>query len=102
MSKFKNIFVAVIILTLSISAFGQESQGKNYYKVIFPEIDQFQLKEVLPACMDIFNSIGENKAEPNILYFRTDKEVTAEFLRKELDKKGFDFKVELKLIEDER
>lgn len=100
MKKLQLLFVALLLAVSS--AFAQtEGNEPTYYKVTFLEIDQFQLKEMVPVCSEIFNALAENKGEPDVLYFRSNETFTQESLQEIFTEKKVSYNFELKIILDE-
>lgn len=95
------VFLFVTVLSINVSAQADEN-APTYYKITFLDIDEFQLKEMVPVCTDIFQANAENKGEPNVLYFDSELEISEELLKEKLEEKNIDYKFNLKEANDER
>lgn len=101
MKKVKLLLAFLMLSVLSINA-QTNTNEPTYYKVTFLDIDQFQLKEMVPVCGEIFDAIASNKGEPDVLYFNSTVQITKEILRKKLDDKSVNYQFKLEIIEDEK
>lgn len=104
MKNIKIMFVFVALLAFSNSQAQDTQKSSNseiHYKVIFPDIDQFQLKEMVPICSELFQAPAGSKGGPvQALYFETTVEVTAEMLKAKLLENNYTFKFNLIVLND--
>lgn len=71
------------------------------YKVILQDIDQYQLKKLLPICNDVFQSNGNIKGdEIHIIYFESSVDVTSDLLKKELLDNNYTFNFTLLVMNE--
>lgn len=96
MKKIKLIFGFLLFSMFTTHAQSTVNENNNY-KITFLEIDQFQLKELVPVCTVIFDAPAGNKGEPDVLYFNSSLDITKDKLKQELAKKNitYDFKIEV-------
>lgn len=101
MKTIKLLFAFLLISIVGIQA--QTTNGEpTYYKITFLEIDQFQLKEMVPVCSEIFDTPAENKGEPNVLYFNSTKDINENQLKEKLVEKNINHIFELKIISNDK
>ena len=104
MKNIKFLLLLLCLITLP-NVHAQDIQettnNKAHYKVIFPDIDQYQLKKILPICNNLFQSNGNIKGdEIHIIYFTSAVNITSEMLEKELLDNNYTFKFTLLILND--
>lgn len=107
MRTFQLFFVFIFLFSLSLKAQNTDKKPSSKepisYKLTFININQYQLKEMVPFCMEVFESAPINKAEePLTLYFNSNVKVTDEILKDELLKNNVTHRFNLKIIKDEQ
>lgn len=100
----KTILLLPLIIFSIISSFSlaQDSSENSitHYKITFPEIDQFQLKTLVPTCENIFQSKVINKGDAQILYFNSPIKVSENKIKTALKENNFDYKFILEVVDD--
>lgn len=101
MKTIKLLFAFLLISIVGIQA--QTTSGEpTYYKITFLEINEFQLKETIPACEELFGTYAQSKENVDVLYFDSERTITKEELRKKLDEHNINFEFKLTIANDER
>lgn len=73
------------------------------YKLTFIDIDQYQLKEMIPICMELFDVFPEHREESiYVLYFDSNNVVTEQELKAKLLENNITQKFILNTINDEK
>lgn len=102
MKNLKLLFAFLLLSTLSLNAQNTTNEPTTY-KVTFIDIDQFQLKEMVPICMELFEVSPEHREESiYALYFDSNNEVTEQELKAKLLEHNITHKFTLNILGDEK
>ena len=102
MKMIKILFVSLGLLAFSNSQ-AQDTQVNEaiHYKVHFLDIDQFQLKEMVPICSELFQASAGSKGDvAQTLYFESNVVVTEEMLKEKLLENNYTFRFNLIVLND--
>ena len=102
MKNLKLLFAFLLLSTLSLNAQNTTNEPTTY-KVTFIDIDQYQLKEMIPICMELFDVFPEHREESiYVLYFDSNNVVTEQELKAKLLENNITHKFTLNTTSDEK
>src|SRR5690554_2864836 len=102
MKNLKLLFVFLLFCNMHLTAQNTNNDPINY-KLTFIDIDQYQLKEMIPICMELFDVFPEHREESiYVLYFDSNNVVTEQELKAKLLENNITHKFTLNTTSDEK